>query len=55
MLAVPAARKLARELGIDIETVEGDPILAEAAARQHADKAGLPYLSPYNDVRVVAG
>jgi threonine dehydratase len=53
--ASPSKLEAIEALGAEIETVEGDPILAEAAARQHADKAGLPYLSPYNDVRVVAG
>lgn len=53
--ASPSKLEAIEALGADVETVEGDPILAEAAARQHADRAGLPYLSPYNDVRVVAG
>lgn len=42
-------------LGAEIRRVEGDPVLAETAARIHADETGLPYLSPYNDPRVVAG
>jgi threonine dehydratase len=42
-------------LGAEIRRVEGDPVLAETAARTHADETGLPYLSPYNDPRVVAG
>ena len=42
-------------LGAEIRRVEGDPVLAETTARTHADETGLPYLSPYNDPRVVAG
>jgi len=42
-------------LGAEIRRVEGDPVLAETAAREHAREAGLPYLSPYNDFRIVAG
>ena len=42
-------------LGAEIRRVEGDPVLAETTARRHADETGLPYLSPYNDPRVVAG
>ena len=42
-------------LGAEIRRVEGDPVLAETTARRHADETGLPYLSPYNDPRIVAG
>ncbi len=42
-------------LGAEIRRVQGDPVLAEAAAREHAGEAGLPYLSPYNDPRIIAG
>ena len=42
-------------LGAEIRRVEGDPVLAESAAREHAVETGLPYLSPYNDAHVVAG
>lgn len=42
-------------LGAEIRRVEGDPVLAETTARAHANETGLPYLSPYNDPRVVAG
>jgi threonine dehydratase len=42
-------------LGAGIMRVEGDPVLAEAAARRHADENGIPYISPYNDPHVVAG
>jgi threonine dehydratase len=42
-------------LGAEIRSVPGDPVLAESAARSHASETGLPYLSPYNDPRVIAG
>ncbi len=41
--------------GAMIRRVDGDPVLAEGAARRHADEAELPYLSPYNHPQVVAG
>jgi threonine dehydratase len=60
LIFVPeAASSLKREaieaLGAEVRRVEGDPVLAETAARQHARETGLPYLSPYNDHHVVAG
>ncbi|MBT8479631.1 MAG: pyridoxal-phosphate dependent enzyme, partial [Gemmatimonadetes bacterium] len=53
--AAPAKREAIEALGAAIRSVDGDPVLAESAAREHAVETGLPYLSPYNDVRVVAG
>ena len=44
-----------RDLGATITTIPGDPVLAEMAARSAATADGRPYLSPYNDVTVVAG
>ena len=44
-----------RALGAEIRPVPGDPVLAESAARSYADETALPYLSPYNDRRVIAG
>ena len=32
-----------------------DPVQAELAARRHSEGHGRPYISPYNDLRVVAG
>lgn len=57
---VPAAAdssKLAaiEALGAEIRSVDGDPVLAETAAREHGREAELPYISPYNDPRVIAG
>jgi threonine dehydratase len=42
-------------LGGQLRRIEGDPVEAEIAARAHAEAAGLPYVSPYNDPAVVAG
>jgi threonine dehydratase len=53
--AAPSKVEAIEALGAEIRLVEGDPVLAETAARQHARETGLPYLSPYNDFRVVAG
>lgn len=53
--AAPSKVEAIEALGAEIRRVEGDPVLAETTAREHADETGLPYLSPYNDPRVVAG
>ena len=53
--AAPSKVEAIEALGAEIRRVEGDPVLAETTARTHADETGLPYLSPYNDPRVVAG
>jgi threonine dehydratase len=42
-------------LGAEIRPVDGDPVQAELAARSHSEGHGRPYISPYNDLRVVAG
>jgi len=44
-----------RSLGARLVTVGGDPLEVEQQARAHAEAVGLPYISPYNDVEVVAG
>ncbi len=52
-----ASTKLAaiRSWGAEIRTLGGDPVLAELAARRHANTAGMTYISPYNDPAVIAG
>lgn len=42
-------------LGADVRRVSGDPVEAEREARRHADATGRSFVSPYNDLRVVAG
>lgn len=44
-----------REAGAAIEVVPGDPVLAEIAARSAATDRGGTFISPYNDLTVVAG
>jgi len=44
-----------RSLGATLVPVEGTPLEVEQRARAHAESVGLPYISPYNDVEVVAG
>jgi threonine dehydratase len=44
-----------RALGADLVVVDGPPIEAELLARRHAAEQGKVYISPYNDLDVVAG
>ena len=44
-----------RSLGARLVTVEGTALDVEQRARAHAESVGLPYISPYNDVEVIAG
>jgi threonine dehydratase len=44
-----------RSLGAEVIIVEGPPINAELAARHQAEMQGKTYISPYNDLDVVAG
>jgi len=53
--ADPSKLEAIEALGAGIMRVEGDPVLAETAARRHARENGIPYISPYNDPHVVAG
>lgn len=53
--AGPSKIEAIEALGAGIMRVEGDPVLAEAAARRHARESGVPYISPYNDPHVVVG
>lgn len=44
-----------RNLGATIRTIPGDPVDAEAAARDEAGRTGKTYVPPYNDAMVIAG
>jgi len=44
-----------RALGVRVETVDGDGLAAELAARSAALGSGRTFVSPYNDPLVVAG
>ena len=55
--AAAAASKVAaiKALGAELVVVPGPPIEAELLARRHAAEQGKVYISPYNDLDVVAG
>ncbi len=44
-----------RDLGAAIRTIGGDPVNAEAAAREEAQRGRKTYVPPYNDATVIAG
>jgi threonine dehydratase len=44
-----------RRYGIEVRQHGDDSLLSELEARRYADEHGLAYLSPYNDLDVVAG
>jgi threonine dehydratase len=44
-----------RAFGAQVTRVEGHALGAEAAARAHAEAQGLAYISPYNDLDMMAG
>lgn len=44
-----------RARGAEVRVQPGDAVLAERAARRHADERGQVYLSPYNDLQVIGG
>lgn len=51
----PAKMAAIRALGAELVVVEGPPIAAERQARARAGQLGQTYVSPYNDLEVVAG
>ncbi|MGE5322105.1 MAG: threonine/serine dehydratase [Actinomycetota bacterium] len=51
----PAKTQRIRELGASIRRIGADPLDAELAARATAEKTGRVFISPYNDVDVMAG
>jgi threonine dehydratase len=53
--ASPAKLSAMRRLGADVRTAGADGLDTEQEARRVAEVEGLPYVSPYNDVAVVAG
>jgi threonine dehydratase len=55
--AATSAQKIAaiRALGAEVVVVEGTAIDAELEARRQSGLQGKPYISPYNDLDVVAG
>ena len=53
--ASPAKLRAIRDHGAEIVARGDDSGLSEIEARRHAEERGLTYLSPYNDLQVVAG
>ena len=51
----PAKRAKMLDLGARLRTVGDDALTAELAARAAAQASGRTYVSPYNDVQVIAG
>jgi threonine dehydratase len=53
--ASPTKVAAIRALGAEVRQHGDDCLVAEVAARRYAIEQGMSYLSPYNDLRVVAG
>lgn len=53
--ADPSKVRAIERWGAAIERIPGDPLAAEHAARAAADVRGAVYVSPYNDLDVLAG
>lgn len=53
--ASPTKVAAIRALGAEVRQYGQDCLVAEIAARQYALDQGMSYISPYNDLRVVAG
>ena len=51
----PLKRARIESLQAHVNTVQGDALHAELAARRAANDSGRPYVSPYNDADVIAG
>lgn len=51
----PLRRSKIESLQARVQTVSGDPLLAEQAARREAEQSGRTYVSPYNDRDVITG
>jgi len=51
----PAKARRIEALGARIRCVGTDPVEAEVAARRAAEESGQVFISPYNDVEVMAG
>lgn len=51
----PAKARRIEALGARLQCAGADPLAAELAARQAAEQSGRVFISPYNDLDVVAG
>jgi threonine dehydratase len=54
-VTVPTKLAGIRARGAELVVVDGPPLEAELAARRKAEAEGLVYISPYNDLDVIAG
>jgi threonine dehydratase len=52
---VPGKMEAIRGWGAELVVIDGNPLHAELEARRRAAEQNKPYISPYNDVDVVAG
>lgn len=53
--ATPAKLDLLKQMGTSVIVAGEDAVESEAAAREHADSTGQCFVSPYNDMDVIAG
>jgi threonine dehydratase len=53
--ASPVKLAAMRAMGVAVETVDGDGLVAELTARAAAQAEGRVFVSPYNDAQVIAG
>ena len=53
--ASPAKLAAMRRFGVEVRLFGDDGLLSEQEARRYAGQQGLVYISPYNDLAVVAG
>jgi threonine dehydratase len=53
--AAPVKLDAIEALGAEVVRMDADPLTVELAARRQAARSGRPYVSPYNDVDVIAG
>lgn len=53
--AVPAKVEAMRALGAEVRLVQGGYELAESTAQKYAAETGATWVSPYNDMQVIAG
>lgn len=53
--ASPAKLAAMRRYGVEVRVIGDDSLQSEREARRYAQEQGLAYISPYNDLAVVAG
>jgi threonine dehydratase len=53
--AAPIKLDAIEAMGAEVIRIDADPLAVERAARRQAAETGRPYVSPYNDLHVIAG